>query len=750
MKRQNTTARRGRGRPSKLTEVLRAIPEKELQGLIRRLRISVDEAKRIDAPSQVARALVSLSELKDPSLLPGPTRELLYRIAEEGGLLRASSLPAALEPLAARGLVFARGGEAGIELILPSAFLLELSTWEGEHPRGLRALIAQASPEVKAGIASHYLGRAVAPPYSIALEEAWDQLSCPDQLAAGVDSLAPMERNLLQAIEQVGGEVDTEELLELEREPLRLRGASGATPSRRGVGFALERRGYLIPVHPNRHLIPTEVARLVGAKREREHAKMRTEIRSSVLEEDHAPRRARFSEDPSPLVMAMALSVRDPSVEVKPTVGTPRSLLNRFSTRFGRDFECVSLLAALSRATGVWDPAVVNVSGPPGSLTFAELGLMLFEAWKRGGAWDEARPDAEVLRAPRESREASSVGVIQEIVLDALSELGEGSWVPWDALAGYVRSDARSPGVARLLERWAVRQGAPTPTPISVARRIVFESLFYLGVVDLGDVEEAEGGGATVRLTARGRAYIQGEVPATRVVPSSFLDNHALRFGNETQVGHVVSVAPFVEIGRAQGHLDVVLTQQSLSRALSAGFGMDVITERLRTITTLPDPIERLLLQASAVLGRAEFVACQGFLWVDDAELCELLRTRRQTMDLFVEPSPPGGLLIAPGVELEKLAGRCRSLGIEVVVQGNVYRTRSTAPPRRSSATLRAATEPKSRRSTATMKAVKKRASTAPPSSDVHGRESGVRRAEREPESERQGLGLRRQGRERS
>ena len=47
---------------------------------------------------------------------------------------------------------------------------------------------------------------------------------------------------------------------------------------------------------------------------------------------------------------------------------------------------------------------------------------MLFEAWKRGGAWDEARPDAEVLRAPRESREASAVGVIREMVLEALSE----------------------------------------------------------------------------------------------------------------------------------------------------------------------------------------------------------------------------------------------------------------------------------------------------------------------------------------
>src|SRR3712207_8263738 len=44
-----------------------------------------------------------------------------------------------------------------------------------------------------------------------------------------LDALATAERRLLVAIEELGGEVDTEELLELEREPLRLRGASGAT-----------------------------------------------------------------------------------------------------------------------------------------------------------------------------------------------------------------------------------------------------------------------------------------------------------------------------------------------------------------------------------------------------------------------------------------------------------------------------------------------------------------------------------------
>jgi hypothetical protein len=108
---------------------------------------------------------------------------------------------------------------------------------------------------------------------------------------------------------------------------------------------------------------------------------------------------------------------------------------------------------------------------------------------------------------------------------------------------------------------------------------------------------------------------------------------------------------------------------------------------RLAALCALPDPIQRLLTQASTVLGRAEFVGSQGFLWVDDPEIRELLRTRRQTADLFVDPSPPGGLLIAPGIDVERLSRRCRALGVEVLVDGEIYRSRSTAPPRRLSVT---------------------------------------------------------------
>ena len=43
---------------NRLTDILRALPQGELDGLIDRLGIRIDPAKRIDVPSQVARAQI--------------------------------------------------------------------------------------------------------------------------------------------------------------------------------------------------------------------------------------------------------------------------------------------------------------------------------------------------------------------------------------------------------------------------------------------------------------------------------------------------------------------------------------------------------------------------------------------------------------------------------------------------------------------------------------------------------------------
>jgi hypothetical protein len=176
------------------------------------------------------------------------------------------------------------------------------------------------------------------------------------------------------------------------------------------------------------------------------------------------------------------------------------------------------------------------------------------------------------------------------------------------------------------------------------------------------------GAGRILRITPRGRSYLAGLAPEARR-ESAFRDNQVLRIGENASVARVLALVPFVEIGRVDEQLDVLITPSTLSNALAAGLDAAAIRQRLEALAPLPEPVSRALVQASAVLGRAQYVSTAGFLWVDDPELRELLRTRRQTADLFLEPSPPGGLLLAPGVDLERVTLRCRTLGVEVVTE---------------------------------------------------------------------------------
>jgi DNA-binding MarR family transcriptional regulator len=673
----------------RLVEILRALPDGELAALIARLGLRVDPTKRIDTPSQVARALVQLPDLRDPSRLPQPSVELLHRIAEARGSLFVEAAPPALEPLLARGLTFARGTRGRVELLLPAAHLVQLRSWEAEDPRGIRALLAQASFETTSAIAAHYLGRPATPPIALSLEAAWDVLGDPALLGEEMAKLAPQERRILEAVCSEGGEVETEELLELEREPLRLRTATGATTSRRGVGFALERRGLLVPVHPNRHIVPTEVAAILRGAEDLAKEEERAEVRSFVVGGDHAPRRARFSDDNVPLAIALAIAAREPGNETRPGIGTPKSLAAKLAARFGRDAGEVALTIALSRAVGLWDSSAVSAAAPPGSLTLQDLGPLLFVAWRRGGAWDEARTDPEAFRIAPDARDSSPAGVVREMVLGALQDLGEGRWIPWPSLADYLRTDHRVPGLGRLLRRWAERAGAEPVDPIEVARRVALESLPALGLVDTGEDDGDDGARTTsLRLTPRGRALLRdaapaGPAPATLDAQrSKFLDTHVLRVGGQSRVHAVMALAPFVDIGRVADVLDLLVAPQTLARALSAGFDAEILRQRIEAVAPLPESLSRTLAQASVILGRSQFIASGGFLWVEDTNLRELLRTRRPTAELFVDPSPPAGLLVQVGVDLDRLARRCRSVGIEIVVDGQIVRARSGPTPR--------------------------------------------------------------------
>jgi hypothetical protein len=226
--------------------------------------------------------------------------------------------------------------------------------------------------------------------------------------------------------------------------------------------------------------------------------------------------------------------------------------------------------------------------------------------------------------------------------------------------------------------------------PILVARRIVAESLPALGIIDTGEEDTAEPSeapperaasedGLMIRLTPRGRTLLGRRTSSTDGA-AKFIDAHVLRIGPQTRIANILAIAPLVEVARCAEALELLVAPQTLARALSAGLEADAVRMRIEAVAPLPETLSKTLAQASVVLGRGTYVPATGFLWVDDSNLREMLRTRRATAELFVEPSPMGGLLVAAGVDLDRLSRRCRALGIEILVDGQVVRARSIPP----------------------------------------------------------------------
>lgn len=670
-----------RPRPLGIVEALRLLPDAALHRLCVSQKIHVDPAKRIDTATQVARAIVGGPGSRVVEQFTGSEQQLLRSIAELGGVMTVATPPAGLPSLVDKGILFTRPTLAGgLQVHLPVAMLLQLPVWEGEDPCSVRSLLATCAEAPAAAIATHYLGRAATHPIRISLEPAWRALTDPDAVREGLFELAPAERDLLGKIERLGGEVTTEELLDLEREPMRLRTATGVSQARRGIGFSLERRGFLVPVHPDRHIVPSEVLRVVGERHRRQREDERAAIRTLAGESQHEPLRASYGEEPSSLAVALAMHVRHLDIQVKPGVGTPTSLVQRLSTRFGADVERVRLLAALSRAVGLWDDGAEDAALPPGRLRVGELDAALVNAWLSGSAWNEALEEGETGRVAGTARLRSALAQLRRIVVEALRELASDRWIPLGVVEKYVLREHRIPGLRRLVSRWGKQSSQETLPIEAVVHRMLVESLHHIGCVDLASADEdasarPPGESATtqsslVRVTALGRRALHGiEPPGThrRVRASSFGSGNVLEVGFDARVAVVLFLSRFFDVGSVSGKVQLELTTAGVARAVSEGVDSDSLRDRLASVAVLPNAVQRMLAAASEVVGEASFVPIEGFLWVADPGVRKLLMTRRQTKSLFLDPSPPGGLLVLPGVSLQMLSRRARTLGVRIV-----------------------------------------------------------------------------------
>ena len=340
--------------------------------------------------------------------------------------------------------------------------------------------------------------------------------------------------------------------------------------------------------------------------------------------------------------------------DVRAGVGTPKSLVQKLAARFGRDPSHVALIVALSRAIGLWEPIGDEHLGAAGQR---------HAAGAHAPALRHVAPRRRVGRGAHRARGAPPRARVARL------EPRRASCARWSSRRS--RSSARGAGCPGLrspdgsgaitacrgsracFAGGRERVGAEPVDPVEVARRIVHESLPALGIVDLGEDEDlphdpaVDGDGAPValRLTARGRALLADKTPQGDGEPSKFLDTHVLRARHAGPRRAPSSRSrPSSRVGRAAETLDLIVAPQTLARALSAGLEADVLRARIEAIAPLPEALvaharagERRRRPRDLDPGRS------GLLWVEDANVREMLRTRRATQELFIDPSPPAG-----------------------------------------------------------------------------------------------------------
>lgn len=645
------------------------------EALRARRRIALDPRKKIDEIEQTARALIAETDLRH-SRFPTEVRALLARLAGANGTLANASADPGATMLCELGIAYqARGGAATRgaartgkriavgALVLPSAFQIQVTPGPGDDPRSLRVCLGFVESEIVGSLVSTVVGRPLAVAGPLALQEVWEVLSAPGEIAQRVAQLPTAEARLLDAIERAGSEVTTEELLALDQTPGLYRTAAGIAVPKRGAPFMLQRRGFLFQIGVDRFVLPTEVARVVGASRAAERAGRRKQVLASLASEDFAPRRARYARDPSLSASATLAMLRHADVTFRDEAGAPRGSIRRIGERLGEREETVALWVALMRAAGL-GRLLVTDSQTPGSLAgiaTSDLGALLRATYRRGGAWDETRVDSEVARTGFSERGTTAAPALRTIVLDALEELARDRWVPVDVVVKYALDDPRSAGAARIHERARrERPGVYRDGIEGALRAMLVESIPAIGLADLAE------DGSTIRLSAREASAHVGSGLASVV-------RHSIEVPSSIALARVLALADIAEPDHIRPDANVIvmaLGAPAAARARAKEFDAEAVRSRFLAVGVkepLPAPVEDLV---SGLAAAREISAVQlgAALLVEDPAIRAQILADAIIRRAIVDLDAPKLILLRADSDLARISTRLGRLGLRVQI----------------------------------------------------------------------------------
>lgn len=642
----------------RLVDALQAMPPKSLEALARRRGVTIDPQKRLAPAEQLARALAAPRDLANVEHWPDDVRSVVRLLAGAPDGLPRESLGGGVLPLVDAALAFSVPGSTS-RVALPAEYRAQLPASASDDPRSVRVLAAQLDDETLRTVVGHYLGRTPASPRPLLLGEILARLESEEAVQDELAMANPRERALLAAIEARGGDATTAELLDLSREPVRYASGGRSALPRRSPAHGILRRGWILPVAPDLYAVPSEVAAIIGRDRRAAFAAVRATVAGRIGSSDLLPSRARLSRDSGPGAIALLCGLRAQAATPTADAGASRTAMRRTARDAGVDLGHAEILVAVARGAGL-----ATAMTP-----IAETGGALFAAWRRGGAWDEARVEEDRYRAgDKLARVPTPTAALRDACLDVLDAIPAGRFALLSDIVTAVLADLRASGAAHALVRAAERAPQAFETSVeSVVRHVLVGSLPALGALDRGASEEGE----VCRLSLRARRWLS-IADDSRVAPpagplATWVGQGRLRVSTGASAAALLALADAANVVLGDGDLYVEVTAETLERAVSRGVLLDTVRERLVALAgELDAGAERAIGSVARARVPCELVRASGFLVLSDERLRDALLADARARELFVVPSPPGGLLVRHDVAAARLGRAIHRLGGEL------------------------------------------------------------------------------------
>ncbi|MEM7447985.1 MAG: hypothetical protein AAF355_07075 [Myxococcota bacterium] len=603
-----------------LVDLLAALSEESLTNLCRRQAVTTDPQKRLRRVEQAARALVrrpvlSSLDLRDPAIAAAVDALLQ---APYG--LDKSSIGKGADALIEADVLFPHP-EVESRWVMPSAYRVQLPATPSEHPRSARVLLSALEGEVR-----DTLTRSVGP-RALALEQLLMVLENTRSLQSHMESLSVREQRLAMAIEARGGELCTEELLELEKEPARY---SVTSLPPRSVSWALVRQGVLLPRYRGVWALPEEVGRYAGRAR-REIAKAhQAHVRDRVRTLNLDPQRAEFAREPGLSAVVFLARLNSIGVSLRPGLGAPRTAIKRLAREFQIDGAHAELIVSIARAARLSSL----------DCTISEVGARLRAVWRKGGAWDEGREPEDGHRAgTRLNSIPSPSGVLRDSLLEALQEFEAGAFVRDQDVVDWVLGDVRVTSAKRFLK--LAKRAAPEAFPRELEEillRMLRFTMPALGFTDRAESERASRLAANVR---------DAEVfePALESRVASFEGPGLIRFSKQARVSDVLCVLQLGECFVSDEAIWLQFRDPGSRKPFQRREHIDTTVERVRQLvgpldTTAEEYLARCLESTvQAPYRRVSALVQVGEEWreiQEDADFAELFHPERAGAFLVV------------------------------------------------------------------------------------------------------------------